>query len=259
MCNVDSSVTQIVDNVCTLWTQQGRAFTAYEVTKEVQARLTEKKMGFVRHRDLRDYYRDCPTLQAALQNGYASTLRPMENGGTEAWVYHPTGYDASQYQPLDRQNGTHLPPQVPSSNMVTSSPVAAPVMSAVPVVMSTVPIVTTTTNSISRRVPKPKAAPQDPNITEVNKSGEIWVGIRHVKQAGFKPGDSVEMTCTNGVVTFTKPSASVSAGVTTVAKRKTVEQYGNLRLLTHDRKVMALTSTRFRVEAIPDKVTVTSI
>jgi hypothetical protein len=251
MCTISIDSAQLVEDVITNWTQQKRMFSLFEVSKEVQARLIERKLPFERHQELRSYYDQSPVLRDALQSTYNVTLRPMEQG-LSARVYHPVGSDASQYMPLDRKNGTHLPPQVPSSNVVTSG--GGHVLSTVPFAAS-IPM---TSNGQPLTIAQPRATPRngqphDPNITEVNKSDELWVPIPHVKVAGFHPGDTVDVDVLNDVVTF-KPTLNNSG-----LKHKTVESYGNLRLYRKERTGFGLTSTKFKVESELGKVTLTSI
>jgi len=44
-----------VDSIIDNWTTQNKSFTAYEVSKQVQADMEQDGLDFVRHRDMRDY------------------------------------------------------------------------------------------------------------------------------------------------------------------------------------------------------------
>jgi hypothetical protein len=241
MCNINYDTQQLIEEVIRDWTLQGRAFTTYEASKEVQARLREHQLPFVRHQDMRAFYEnDSEELREALSSrNYTRTLQVMgsENGQSlQANVYHPAGYDVSQYQPLARKGSVgSMSPQVPSSNLVGTPPA----------------------NSISYGVTPTSVAtpsvPKDPDVAEVNKSGELWVGIKYVEDAGLHPGDAVDITVHNGTVIM---APLLSATLSPVTKR-TVERLGNLRLSPRDRRMLGLSGNRFKITATPGEIKVT--
>jgi hypothetical protein len=242
MCS--NEVATHVEAVIEKWTQEGRAFTKLEVTREVQNRLVENKQPFVRHRDIKDYYRQSPALKAALMGDYKATLRDV-GAQEDAWVYHPSNYDPTQYQPLDRQNGAHLPAQVPSTNVAASAPV--PVSS--PSISIGVP--TLSISSVAA-VAQPKKGTC--TETSVNKSGEVWVSTIAVKQAGFNIGEYVALGVINGMVFFEKWTPKTDTG-----RSKMVENHGNLRLSPTDRSVLGVKADKFNVQASPGKITLTPV
>lgn len=257
MCTINNDTAELIDEVIVKWTKRGQAFTSYEVTKEAQARLKEKGLPFVRHQDVRDYYDQSPALSDARHTyNYTRTLVPMPHG-VPAFVYHPHGYDVADYQPLDRGNGTHLPAQVPASNLAGTTPTAATATATTPaptngqLVVNKIKLTASGNgNGHATRLP------QGPDVAVVNKSGDVWISVPHVQQAGFQSGDIVDLSEAAGVVTIGSSATAVNGGV---LRQKTVETKGNLRLSIADRTNLGLTSTSFKVDVQPGRLTLTSL
>lgn len=228
MCTLASPVTDLIDSVVDAWIAQGRAFTAFEVSLEVQKQLPQNGLAFLHHREMVDYYRDglCGPLQSALNTGtYLATLRTMPNG-QQANVYYPPSYDVSRYQPL------------PTANRRTRTPAAAPATPA-----------PTNGNGIFQ-APAAPAAPTDGSLlVEVNKSGELWISRRAVAAAGWGPGSVVEFSRKPDLSGVVAEAIGQSGSVS-----HSVEAYGNLRLYPKDRSLLALTGSRFKLSVSPGRM-----
>jgi hypothetical protein len=114
MCNSDNQ--GVFNTVLTDFIGQGRAFTAFDVYMEGKQvhQITE------RYRDCKDYIHGCQVLNDEMQFGnYIKSQAAFAGGnGVKPFIYHPTSYDISQYQPLAQ---TKVTPVVKSAQPVQST------------------------------------------------------------------------------------------------------------------------------------------
>ena len=82
--------------------QEERLFTAYDISKAVQAELKSQGLPFERHRDLKgDIHQE---VSIALATGdYVQTLHDV-GAPTRAFLYLPQGADPNDYVPQDRKD-----------------------------------------------------------------------------------------------------------------------------------------------------------
>jgi hypothetical protein len=82
--------------------QEERLFTAYDISKAVQAELKSQGLPFERHRDLKgDIHQE---VSVALATGdYVQTLHDV-GAPTRAFLYLPQGADPNDYVPQDRKD-----------------------------------------------------------------------------------------------------------------------------------------------------------
>lgn len=226
--NSDSNVQHMIDAVILEWTQQGRAFTTYEVTREVQERRRATGMTFVRHADVRDYYEVSPALDDVISGqDYTRTLLTIpdpQHGSVQPWLYHLTTYDPLLYRPIDRNTlvghtGPHPnSPQtsyVGSITLVSKSPVAA--------------------------LPTPSAPPPtaDEHIM-ANASGEVWLPSDKLLGADLIPGDTFYLYSDGKRVILSKKQPDANLVIT-----RQVERRGNARLSPVVRQQLNLHGDKF--------------
>jgi len=104
---LDRGIQSKINEVVTTWTEEGRMFTAFEVS------LNLKEQGVrERHRNLRDHVHQA-IFTIGGPKDYSRTL--MDVGAPEqAWVYHPQTSSPYRYRPLDRSGFNPLPPDDPN-------------------------------------------------------------------------------------------------------------------------------------------------
>jgi len=97
-----------------------KAFTAFEVSLEVQKRAKKNGLPHERHREMKNTTHR--TLQQFVDNGvYEQTLADV-GAPTRAFLYHPPGFDVSSYVPLERRDKPQTqPPQTAASSAGNSS------------------------------------------------------------------------------------------------------------------------------------------
>lgn len=219
MCDYQSML--LIDDVVGEWTDQSRAFTAFEVSLEVQKRGSKE-----RHRDMRQTIHDAMQnyiRNAVASNGEVDDYKQTEgvhvgdeNGQRlEAILYHPSHYDVSRYVPLPRL-----------ANRNTS--IADPTRLAAPVPSITV------VNAI--------AAPAKPGVKEVDKRSTLLIPCQLLKDANIKPSEKVYVCTDKGlVVVTTDPGARVTIG------EYTVDSHNNVRITQHVLAKAGIAGTQYTV------------
>lgn len=114
MCS--TATANLIQEVAQEFVQQDRAFTAFEVSLEVQKRQKANGEPVERHRNIKnDIHR---TLQGYVDSGvYVKSLQDV-GAPTQAFLYYPPTYDPTQYQALNRNDSSA--PAVAASAPVTS-------------------------------------------------------------------------------------------------------------------------------------------
>lgn len=140
-------------------------FTAFDVSRTVQnggVRERHNNMKEVTH----EYF------GSGSMPGYTRTLVRVDASKPEAWVYHPMGTDASQYQP------THQPLQTgqsPQSFYQQNAP--APAAPSIPSI-----------SSVSFQAPAPAPGKHKPD-----QRGAITVPAKVITSIGAKAGDALDV------------------------------------------------------------------
>src|SRR5262245_19074249 len=95
---LDATTQDLINDVVTEFIEQGRMFTAFEVSLAVKDRGAP-----YRHRNMRDYVHEVVFRVGGDRGTYTRTL--MDVGAPEqAWVYHPLTSNPYEYVPLDRRD-----------------------------------------------------------------------------------------------------------------------------------------------------------
>lgn len=226
----------IIDEVVSLWIKQGRAFTAYEVSKEVQSRLKEDKQPFVRHLEMRDYYAECqPLINEVRYGSYVQTV--IDVGAPDpANLFHPDTYDPRNYKPMKRDgNKAYVPAVVGQGGAVVTG-------SQTPANMIFTPNQT-------------PAAPATTNTVMVNQGDELWIGSQHLAAIGLSPGAYFEMYKDGDTVVIVREAPTGSP----LLKKMIVEQKGNSRLSRQARNNFGFDGNSFSIVTGVDKVVISEV
>lgn len=205
-CQVQQLIAAIVDQKVT----NGEMFTAYDISKSVQAQEQSLGIPFTRHLEIKRDVHDTidPHL---LDNGgtYARTLIPI--GTPQPWLYHPQGADPMTYIPFGQTKPIGQHPQS-----------ADPAASYIP----------HQTKLLPSGVMQP--APSDDGDDEFtdrspDARGTLCVPSQLLHEAGMLPGNKVVVVAeTQGdkAVLVVRKQTGSDTGLT----EYTVDSYGNVRM-----------------------------
>lgn len=235
MC--DQVASDKIDEVVKEWIAQGRAFTSYDVSKEVQNRFKTAgtiNWGEHRHSQLRDYYRNCPPLRNEVEYGDYKEQVVDVGQGLQATLYFPTSYDVANYKPLPRHGGPTRTQAAPLSPVSTRHSVPS---------LTSVPASSTSTPTVRN----PPSVLSDDTIKVQDKLSILRIPKSVMLAAGFIPGDEVYVVKDNDTVVLSKQDPGLAA--TTLAIKK-VEDRGGLRFYRSVRaKVLGMNGDTFNVKA----------
>jgi len=230
MCTPANS--QILDTVIREFLDQGRAFTAFEVSLEAKTRGADE-----RHRDMKNYIHQCPGLNDEMEFGdYTKTLTNVgQDGGQplQAFLYHPKCYDPATYKPLERKGGSK-PASTPALAASTSSilPAAAAV-----------------------------ADPDEPDDGSyaVDYRNRLMIPTKFLRGIAANPGELIHVYSKSdgvGPVIYLSKTAPTDDGVT--SKTQMVERNGDLRLSQTTLQGSGLNGNKFLIENATDTVKVSA-
>lgn len=153
-----------ITEVVTDWVDEGRMFSAFEVS------LAVKEQGVrERHRDMRDQVHEV-IFRVGGPRGYSRTL--MDVGAPEqAWVYHPRTASPYRYRPLPRGAGHPAPADDPVF-------VAPPLRSPRPLAWAS-----------------PAQAVVPPGAFGTDQRGRLCLPVTFTQALGVGPGDRVRVRC----------------------------------------------------------------
>jgi hypothetical protein len=225
MC--DQVAADMIDVVVKEWLDQKRAFTSYEVSKEVQNRLKVSgrlNWGLHRHQAVRDYYQQCQPLRDEVEYGDYKEQLVDVGGGNQATLYFPDGYDPSKYKPLTIHRGGQQ---------------AAPVQS----------LATTSVPFIAAGPAPVRSQMADDGTVEVkDKLSILRIPKTIMEEAGFQPGDQVYVSKNQDTVVLSKQAPN---STTTVTIRR-VENRGGLRFYKSVRREeFGMKGDKFQLKADP--------
>ena len=121
MCSAETE--QLIIEVVTAKVDGDEKFTAFDVSREVQARQEEDGVPMDRHRNIKnDIHRE---MAQYVDSGiYEKTLHEV-GAPSLAFLYHPSGTDPSDYVPQHRQNAPPRQPQAQPQPVQPSQPQGA--------------------------------------------------------------------------------------------------------------------------------------
>lgn len=197
-----------IETIVQEWIAQGRAFTAYEVSREAQSRGIRE-----RHANLRNHVHGCSVLQDAVNFGDYQRDNVPVGSGLNAILFHPDNYDISQYQPLDRNDGTTATATAPA---VTTTPTTAPTVSVF-----------------------------DVDEFELDFRNRLLVRKGFVTGIGANPGDLVGVFVENNMAVIRKHDP-LGGSLPTAQMR--VERDGEVRVSKSSLEAAGLTGDKFSIE-----------
>lgn len=186
---VDASVRRMIGNVVQDFINEGKMFTAFEVSLGVKERGVQE-----RHRNMRDTVHEI-IFEYGDPAGYTRTLRDV--GAPEsAWVYHLPSDNPYRYVPLPRNDG-------PQPSTVSSAPTEDFDDSDEPFVIPVGirnPIKLQTRNIAASMVPD--------GAYGTDQRGRLCIPVNLLVRLGVTAGQSVDVTCDpeNGKVLLRRSS-----------------------------------------------------
>lgn len=106
----------VINEIIEQWLDQGRAFTAYEVTLEAR-----KQGEKGRHKDLKESIHSDSSLKDAVEFGDYVKTNVDVGASSKAILYHPDTYDPTSYQPLNSAPSQSTP-SIPQEVKFPSNP-----------------------------------------------------------------------------------------------------------------------------------------
>ncbi len=203
--SLDAGTVDTVREVVQDFTDQGKTFTAFDVSVNTRVRATAKGLPFVRHNDMKEEIHNAMD-QFLLCGAYEKSLQDV-GAPTKAFVYCPKGSDPSAYVPQARNGGTpnHAPAPV--------APAAPPVSNAAPANGST--------------------DGDDGDGRKPDARGTVCIPNYLLRTAGLKPADqAVVWNEKDGNADVLCVGKAVPAGQNALASY-TVDYHGNVRVTKH--------------------------
>ncbi|RUP38922.1 MAG: hypothetical protein EKK63_11175 [Acinetobacter sp.] len=202
--------TQIEQLVSQL-TGNATMFTGFDITMMLRRANPTTN---IRHGEVRDIVHQLYTDNA--MTGYIRTIQRMDNN-QEAFVHHPYGTDAEDYDPNFLAHSTPQSLSAPNLSVVPTQAVANQAT------------VTTPTNSAigNSLANKPKRARYAIDSVPKDKFGRIRVPASVLRAAGFGPKDTVRVVLDPNIIIVT---AGNDAYGYMNGKKYVVDEYNNVRV-----------------------------
>lgn len=235
MCNANPQQMVMMEKTVRGFLDEGRAFSAFEVTIETRTREGIR----LRHKDVQGDCHEISCLRDAVEFGWDDS-----SGGSVTWcksqymkspgtgwyfVYHPNTFDMSNYKPLQTTQaaGASLPP---------SPPVVAPDPS-VPASIFISP------------QPTDSGGKNDDGSFSTDYRQRLLVPTSFLREAGLKPGDECHVVCdkTNNIVMLVADGTSFSGQDVRITTQR-VERHGDIRLSSTTIKAADLDADKFVIE-----------
>lgn len=207
--------TQIEQLVSQL-TGNATMFTGFDITMMLRRANPQTN---IRHGEVRDIVHQLYTDNA--MSGYIRTLQRMDSG-QEAFVHHPYGSDAEDYDPNFLAHSTPQSLSIPNLSVTPTQAVANQTIQVA------VTPTTTTTSAIGNSLPnKPKRARYAIDSVPKDKFGRIRIPASVLRAAGFNPKDTVRVVLDPNIITLT---AGDDAYGKLNGKKYVVDEYNNVRV-----------------------------
>ncbi len=224
---LDRFIENTLNEIITEWTNEGRVFTAFEVSLEAKKRNVEE-----RHRNMRDRIHEIIHLVAGPGSSYSRTL--MDVGAPEqAWVYHPLRANPYEYEPLPRNDQ----PRQPRPSVLPRAPRN--------------PVALSTGNAAPAVIP--------PGAYGTDQRGRLCLPVNLLAQIGVTAGQRVNVVCdpANEQMLITRANAPGTPDSTTPDTSYTAEPDGNVRITQGTLEKAALDGVQcYRIEGTPQVISV---
>jgi hypothetical protein len=200
---MDPSIRRVISHVVQDFVNEGKMFTAFEVSLAVKERGVDE-----RHRTMRDTVHEV-IFELGDPAGYTRTLRDV-GAPEQAWVYHMPEDNPYRYQPLPRHDATRRP----AAALDADDPVVIPVGVRNPVRLQT-------------RTAAPSAIP--PGAYGTDQRGRLCIPVTLLVRLGVSAGQPVHARCSaeDAKVYLTRPNPAEPQDPDTAY---TVEPDGNIRI-----------------------------
>ncbi len=237
MCQVASNIMDALTKTVKQFLDEGRMFTAYDVTIETRQRdgmfLRHSDVGGAVHEvealvDALDYGHDQPGKGTIKWGRYQMTMP----GNGWAWVYHPSYLDPQQYQPKTGKPAGSV--AVPANTKPTQSPTPVPAMASI---------------SLQDGNTNDSGGEQDDGSFATDYRNRLFIPTRFLKEAGLTAGDEVEILSSpqdKSILIIKQNGGSPPSQV--VITTQTVERNGDLRLSSRTLKAADITGNSFMIE-----------
>ena len=230
MCNADPQQMAWMEQTVRQFLDEGRMFTAYDVTIETR----EREGVQMRHKDVRGACHEIQVLQDAVDFGYddPNTGQPVgwsksqvSMGNGWAFVYHPSNVDPNGYQP--RQ--THSPASAQASTSISAA---------------TGPSISTTPPTDSGSM----GTPNSDGTYNTDYRNRLMVPTKYLRDAGLSPGDECIVVADkqNKLLLLTGDDSNLDGTVRITTQR--VERNGDLRLSSTTLKQGEFDDDKFVIE-----------
>jgi hypothetical protein len=235
MCAVSQQILDLMEKTVRQFLDEGRMFTAYDVTIETRNREKIKLL----HSETKGAVHEVPALVDAIEYGYADqggnnvswqkSQIPMPNGHW-AFVYHPANLDPQTYQPRQTNGGSA---QATTVQTLATSSNPTPAVLGLP---------STASDS---------GGENDDGTYSPNYHGCLFIPTKFVREAGLAPGDLCHIVTdkNNKMIFLVADDAQFQNngfGITT----KRVERNGDLRLYSRTLKEADLSEAKYRIENV---------
>lgn len=242
MCRLDSNIEALYEKTIDAFVEQGRPFSGYDLTVE-----TRRREGVqMRHGPNRQGIHEIPSLIELCDDfgDWDKTLTSLHNG-TQVLVYHPNGYDLSQYEPMADSY---------SKGQSTSSPVAAQTSS--PTVCTSAPAGISGSSPLgSDDDADDVGGEQDDGTYKTNCRGGLFVRTQFLREAEIEPNDTVNVVINDGEILLTNITSGLQ-GYLSIDQRK-IERNGDLRLARRTLHEANMTGDSFNIENTDNGVKIT--
>lgn len=230
MCNATPDQMQMLEKTVKQFLDEGRMFTAYDVTIETR----EREDINMRHKDVRGACHEIQCLSDACDFGWddangspidwSRSQVSMSGGGQWAFVYHPANVDPNGYTPRQTSGQTSKPSSQPSQSA-------------------------STTPSIS-------VTPSDSGGTNVDGTfatdyrNRLFIPTTFLRQAGLSPGDKAFVVADkpNKLVLLAGDDTNFKDDKTVRVTTQRVERNGDLRLSSTTLNAADLDADKFVIE-----------
>lgn len=220
MCNTVNQ--EIINEVLKTFIDQGRAFTAFEVSLEAKS-----KGATERHRDMKGYIHSSELITDNMEFGdYSQTLVNVgtEQGQTlKAFLYHPKSFDPNTYNPLIRGG------QFANKNSVAVIPPVA---------------------NLTDGTTTPTVSPSSESYV-LDSRDRLLIPTSYMRKVGFEPGNTAYIYQEGDAVAVGPKEPSLG-----VNKTQKVERDGDIRIARSTLEQNGLAASSFVIEVVDDIVLV---
>lgn len=232
MCNATPDQMQMLERTVRQFLDEGRMFTAYDVTIETR----EREDVQMRHKDVRGACHEIQCLADACDFGWddpqggtidwSRTQVSMGSGGQWAFVYHPSNVDPHSYQP----RSTGQKPQ--ASSQPHSQPAPTP-----------------STPSITSTPPTDSGGQNSDGSFGTDYRNRLFVPTKYLRQVGLAPGDDCFVIADkdNKLILLAADDTNFKDDTVRITTQR-VERNGDLRLSSTTLNAADLDADKFQIE-----------